>query len=287
MGDWLEQVRQAMARMTVPSIKITDIFDILLVAVLIYYVLVWIKETQAWAIVKGIIVVAVLCIFSYLMHFYTFTFIIEKTLSVGVIAVIILFQTEFRRGLEKLGTTGVADSFTRVLETDTEPPLTKEKLDVLLSACKAMSEQYTGALILIAQNYGDGALTETGIPINAIISKQLIMNIFVNKSPLHDGAVVIRNNRIAAASCHFPNTEKEIGRELGTRHRAAVGASEKTDAYIIVVSEETGTISLAHKGLLKRNCSTEYIKSTIFPNEDINTSKQKPRSKRTFRRKKK
>jgi diadenylate cyclase len=205
---------------------------------------------------------------SYQLHFYTISFIIEKTLSVGILAVIVLFQPEFRRGLEKLGTNGVTGPINQFfgVEADTDT-ITVKSISEILDACETMSKQKTGALILIAQKVGVADLEETGIPIDAVITKQLIMNIFKDKAPLHDGAVIIKNNRISAAACHFANTEKEIGYELGTRHRAAVGASESTDAYIIVVSEETGNISVAHSGKLYKKLSIDRIRSMFVKEE--------------------
>ena len=184
-------------------------------------------------------------------------------------AVVVLFQTELRKGLEKLGTSGVTAPINRFfgVEIDSTAVISPKSMTEILDACEIMSKQRTGALILIGQLVGVADLVETGTPIDAVISKELIMNIFQNKAPLHDGAVIIKNDRIVAAACHFPNTEKEIGYELGTRHMAAVGASEVTDAYIIVVSEETGNISVAHSGKLYKKLSIDRIRSLIIKEE--------------------
>lgn len=275
MGDWIAQLN--LSRMSIPNIRVSDIVDILLVAVLIYYIIIWIKETRAWSVFKGILIVLVLSVASYQLHFYTISFIIEKTLSVGILAVIVLFQPEFRRGLEKLGTNSVVSRFEGVNQLfgsdANSTAITPKSITEIIDACVEMSKQRTGALILIEQKVGVADLEETGIPIDAIITKQLLMNIFKDKAPLHDGAVIIKNNKIAAAACKFPNTHKEIGYELGTRHRAAVGASEVSDAYIIVVSEETGNISVAHGGKLYKKLSVDKIRA-LFVREQTK-SKQK------------
>ncbi len=241
-----------LSTLSIPSFRITDIIDILLVALLIYLVMIWIKETRAWSLFKGIVVIFVISIVSYQLHFYTISWIIEKTLSVGIIALIVLFQPEFRKGLEQIGKGNIV---TNIFNGDEEGKILYKTIEEVVTAATKMAKVRTGALILIEQDVPLGDLEKTGIPIDAIVTSQLLINIFENKTPLHDGAVIIRNNRVAAATCILPLTQTEIGLELGTRHRAAVGASEESDAYIIVVSEETGAISVAHSGKLYRNLS--------------------------------
>ncbi len=241
-----------LSSLSLPSVKITDIIDILVVACLIYVLIHWIKETRAWTLFKGILMILVIHFLGEFLHFYTLTWIIEKTLSVGVIAVIIIFQPELRRALEQLGTGGLSSVAGILQQNPSDGKLTRESIDEIYDACIKMSAERTGALIAIERNVPTGDLFKsTGVPIDGVISSQLIVNIFKDKTPLHDGAIVIRNNRIAAASCILPVTESEIGQELGTRHRAAVGGSEISDAYFIVVSEETGRISLAKRGTIQ------------------------------------
>lgn len=261
-----------LSSLSLPSIKITDIIDILVVAILIYVLIHWIKETRAWTLFKGILIILVINFLGEFLHFYTLTWIIEKTLSVGVIAVIIIFQPELRRALEQLGTGGLSSVAGMLQQNTTEGKLTRESIDEIYDACIKMSAVRTGALIAIERNVPTGDLFKSsGVPIDGVISSQLIVNIFEDKTPLHDGAVVIRNNRIAAASCILPVTESEIGQELGTRHRAAVGGSEISDAYFIVVSEETGKISLAKRGTIKTGLTpNEFmtaLNSLIEPNK--------------------
>ncbi|MDO5388452.1 MAG: diadenylate cyclase CdaA [Clostridia bacterium] len=248
----------------IPSIRITDVIDILLVACLIYVIIHWIKETRAWTLFKGLFIIVVVSLLSYYLHFYTLTWIIEKTLSVGVIAVIIIFQPELRKALEHIGT-GTVTGITGILPTTpSEGKISLETANEIYKACVNLSAEKTGALIVIEQHVPMGDLAKnSGVIIDGDVSAQLLQNIFVNKTPLHDGAVIIRNNKIAAASCILPVTQKEIGQELGTRHRAAVGGSENSDAYVIVVSEETGKISIAKEGRLKKGVSPQELKSVL------------------------
>lgn len=263
------------SNVVIPSIRLSDIIDIILVAIVIYIIIHWVKETRAWTLFKGLLVIVIISLLSYYLHFYTLTWIIEKTLSVGIIAVIIIFQPELRKALEQIGT-GSINSVTGLLQNNTNSgKLSSKSADEILNACLKMSKARTGALIVIERNVPMGdILNNSGVSIDAVISRQLLINIFEDKTPLHDGAVIIQENRIAAASCILPVTESEIGQELGTRHRAAVGASEVSDAFIIVVSEETGQISLATKGRLKKGLTEQQLKKSLHTMVD--TSVQRP-----------
>lgn len=255
-----------LSKLSIPTIRITDIIDILLVTVLIYIVIAWIKETRAWSLFKGIVIIVVISLLSYQFHFYTVSWIIEKTLSVGILAIIVLFQPEFRKGLEQLGKGQIVSN---IFINEDDEKLSIRTIEEVITACYKMAEVRTGALILLEQNVALGDLEETGIVIDAVVTSQLLINIFENKTPLHDGAVLIRNNRVAAATCIMPLTQNEIGLDLGTRHRAAVGASEVSDAYVVVVSEETGAVSVAHDGKLYRNISEEKIRKMLLDERKI------------------
>lgn len=250
-----------LSSISLPNIRTTDIVDIAVVAVVIYMLLIWIKETRAWSLFKGILTILVLNILATQFNLYTVEWIIQKTLSVGIIAIIVLFQPEFRKGLEQLGR---GNFVTKVFNIDDDYSISVRAVDAILGAVTSMSRMKTGALILIEKDVPVGDLEETGIRIDAEVSSQLLINIFENKTPLHDGAVIIRNNRVAAATCIFPLTTKEIGLEYGTRHRAAVGASEISDAFIIVVSEETGNTSVALQGSLYKNLSVDEIRKMLI-----------------------
>ena len=246
-----------------PSLGISDILDILIVAYIIYKIIFWIKETRAWTLFKGILVIFALAAVATLLQLNTILFILSNTISVGIIAVIVVFQPELRKALEQLGKGKFISYFTRGAEA-TDDKASQRTVEEIVKAAEKMGSVKTGALILIEQEVPLGDLERTGIPIDAIISSQLLINIFEHNTPLHDGAVIIRRNRVAAATCFLPLTDSnEISMELGTRHRAAIGASEVSDAYVIVVSEETGAISLARGGVLYRNLTTEQLRGMI------------------------
>ena len=254
-----------LSTLSIPSVHITDIIDIIIVAIVIYTVIHWIKETRAWSLFRGLMVIALFSLLSYNLHFYTITWIIERTFSVGVIAVIIIFQPELRKALEQIGASGFS-SVTGLLQTkSSDDRLSPQDANEIAEACVKMAEVKTGALIVIERNVSMGDIVSaSGVAVYAVISSQLLINIFEDKTPLHDGAVIIRDNRVAAASCILPVTQSEIGQELGTRHRAAVGASEVSDAFIIVVSEETGKISIARDGKLEKAVSEAVFRQELL-----------------------
>ena len=254
-----------LSTLSIPSVHITDIIDIIIVAIVIYTVIHWIKETRAWSLFRGLMVIALFSLLSYNLHFYTITWIIERTFSGGVIAVIIIFQPELRKALEQIGASGFS-SVTGLLQTkSSDDRLSPQDANEIAEACVKMAEVKTGALIVIERNVSMGDIVSaSGVAVDAVISSQLLINIFEDKTPLHDGAVIIRDNRVAAASCILPVTQSEIGQELGTRHRAAVGASEVSDAFIIVVSEETGKISIARDGKLEKAVSEAVFRQELL-----------------------
>ena len=258
-------IRMNLSTLSIPSVHITDIIDIIIVAIVIYTVIHWIKETRAWSLFRGLMVIAMFSLLSYNLHFYTITWIIERTFSVGVIAVIIIFQPELRKALEQIGASGFS-SVTGLLQTKpSDDRLSPQDANEIVEACVKMAEVKTGALIVIERNVSIGYIVSaSGVAVDAVISSQLLINIFEDKTPLHDGAVIIRDNRVAAASCILPVTQSEIGQELGTRHRAAVGASEVSDAFIIVVSEETGKISIARDGKLEKAVSEAVFRQELL-----------------------
>lgn len=261
-----------------PTVGITDILDILIVAFLTYKIIFWIKETRAWILFKGILVICVFSLIALLLNLNTILWLISKTISVGIIAVIIVFQPELRRALEQLGKAGPVLNLFKFETDDNQNNFTEKTIDEIIKACVKMSRDKTGALMLVERQVPLGDFERTGIPIDAIVSSQLIINIFEKNTPLHDGAVIIKNNRVAAATCFLPLTDSnEISMDLGTRHRAAIGASEVSDAFIIIVSEETGAISLAKGGTLYRNLSSETLKNMLLQGSK---SKARPSIKR-------
>ena len=251
---------------SIPTIRFNTIIDILVVSVLAYQAIIWIKETRAWSLLKGLSVLILVSLFAYLFNLYTISWIISNTFSVGIIAIIVLFQPELRKMLEQIGKGKIVDSFkSNVMgESSNVPKLSQKSTEAIYEACIKLSAERTGALIVVSQDVPLGEYINNGITIDAAISTQLLMNIFVDKTPLHDGAVIIKDDRIAAASCILPLTASSLSSELGTRHRASVGISESSDAYAIVVSEETGSISVAHNGKLSRTMSEVDFRKLLF-----------------------
>lgn len=246
-----------------PEIGILDLLDILMVAFIVYKILNWVKETRAWTLFKGLVVFFVFYAFATLLQLNTIHWILSKTLSVGIIAFVILFQPELRKALEQLGNGKIIRNMFKFEIQDEEDEDDVKTIDEIVTASKKMASVKTGALILVERDVPLGDHIRTGIPVDGLVTSQLLINIFEHNTPLHDGAVVIKNNRVAAAACFLPLTENKVSMELGTRHRAAIGASEVSDADIIVVSEETGYISLARSGVIYRNITPDELKRML------------------------
>ena len=261
----------------IPRITITDVIEIIIIALLIYNIMLWFQKTRAWTLIKGILVVLVFAGIALAFQFNTILWILKNTISVGVIAVIIIFQPEFRRALEQLGRRNILSSLLSS-EDNRSRKLDKKVLNEVAKAAYAMSEVKTGALIVIEQDVRLGEYERTGISIDAEVSNQLLLNIFEHNTPLHDGAVLIRNNRIASATCYLPLSDNmDISKALGTRHRAAIGVSEVSDSITVIVSEETGAVSLAHNGTVIRNIPKDKFLDKIneIRKEESVTTKMK------------
>ena len=246
-----------------PEIGILDLLDILMVAFIVYKILNWVKETRAWTLFKGLVVFFVFYAFATLLQLNTIHWILSKTLSVGIIAFVIHYQPELRKALEQLGNGKIKRNMFKFEIQDEEDEDDVKTIDEIVTAAKKMASVKTGALILVERDVPLGDHIRTGIPVDGLVTSQLLINIFEHNTPLHDGAVVIKNNRVAAAACFLPLTENKVSMELGTRHRAAIGASEVSDADIIVVSEETGYISLARSGVIYRNITPDELKRML------------------------
>lgn len=246
----------------VKTIDLSDVLDILIVAILFYYVYVFIRDRRAAKLAIGVAILVVLQIISELLDLITMKFILQNIFQIGVIAIVVIFQPELRSMLERVGGDSLR-GFKSIGEQRDVQNAVRFK-DELCEAVKEMSLSRTGALIVIENSTKLGDVIASGTVVNADVSALLLRNIFFNKSPLHDGAVVISDFRINAAGCMLPLATKEnIAKELGTRHRAAIGMSEQSDALIIVVSEETGIISVAHKGVLTREYDAVRLKHLL------------------------
>ena len=252
----------------ITSIKLPDIIDILIVAYLIYQVIMLVRKTNSYNLAKGLLIFAGALALSYILQLTMINYVLRKAIELGLIAVIVLFQPELRRLLERIGAT----MFSRRKET--ESPLEKA-LEQVVIACSDMSESRTGALIIFERNYKLPDIISTGTVIDGEVSSELIKNIFYDKAPLHDGALVISNGRISAAGCVLPLTKsKNLSKDLGMRHRAGIGLSEISDALVIIVSEETGSISAAVEGTLKRHLTAQTL-DKVLRSELITEENQK------------
>mgnify|MGYP002623590433 FL=1 len=235
----------------------------IIIAFLFYEIMIWFKKTRAWSLFKGIMVVLVLVLIAAIFQFNTILWIASKTVGVGLIAVIIIFQPELRRALEQLGKGRI---LRKVLGFGrNEIRISDRNIDEILEAVKIMSTEKTGALICLERDIALGEYENTGIRLDSEVSRQLIVNIFENKTPLHDGAVIISDDKITAATCYLPMSDSlTLNKQYGTRHRAALGLSEVTDALTIVVSEETGDVSIAASGELEEKISFTDLKNRLL-----------------------
>ena len=236
------------------TISILDVLDILVVAYFLFRIYLMLKNTRAATLVKGLLVLAVILFISKWLNLHVITWLLEKSMTVVMVALPVVFQPELRRALEQIGRGRLFHKHNEL----------EDMLNAVTNATEIMSRRKIGALMVFERETGLEERIETGVPIDGLISDSLLLNIFEPDTPLHDGAVVIRGNRIVAASCLLPLTEaRNLSQELGTRHRSAIGISEQSDALVLVVSEETGTISLARNGELHRYLTGEDIKSLL------------------------
>ncbi len=248
-----------------PQISVSDVVEIVIISILLYYVMVWIKDTRAWTLLKGILVLAVFTLFAVLFDLKTILWIESNIISVGIIALVIIFQPELRRALEQLGQQQIISKILPFDDgKDKSERFSDRTVNELVKACVELAKTRTGALIVVEQNVVLGEYEKTGIPIDGLISSQLLINIFEHNTPLHDGAVIVRGNRVVAATCYLPLSDNlKLSKDLGTRHRAGVGISEVADCLTIIVSEETGKISLAVGGELLRNVDSDSLHNKL------------------------
>lgn len=266
--------------LSLPSLSIIDVAEIVILAVLLYFILRWIKDTRAWMLLKGILSIALFTLVASIFQMDTILWLVNNAISVGIIAIVIVFQPELRRALEELGRKQLISS---ALFFDNQKATNKRFSDKSISeivrACFTMGKVRTGALIVIERQESLKEFIATGIEIDGIVSGSLLINIFEHNTPLHDGAVIMRGDRIVAATCYLPLTEnRDLSKELGTRHRAAVGISEASDALVIVVSEETGEVSVAIAGQIIRNVDGDFLRNKLYEIQKKNT--EVPKSKR-------
>lgn len=262
------------------SITVTSILEILILAFLVYKVLVWIKNTKAWTLLKGILLLLGCVAIVYILHMDTFIFLVNRAIDIAIIAAVVIFQPELRRALEQLGEKQIVATLFPILDSSREVTerFSDKTINEIVKACTEMGKVKTGALIVIEQNIKLDEYERTGIVLDSVLTSQLLINIFEHNTPLHDGAVIVRGNRITSATCYLPLSDNMmLSKDLGTRHRAGVGISEVTDSMTVIVSEETGAISVAYKGKLTRRIKPDELKEqlVILQNKSVTQKKFK------------
>ncbi len=252
--------RDYVAWLTVPNINIIDIIEIIIIAFAVYQIIIWIKDTRAWVLMKGITVLFVVWIIAMILGMNVLLWIFENAMVIGITAIVIIFQPEFRNALEQLG----RKSFSSISPFEDSKAkyerYSDRSIQGIVKAVYEMAKVKTGALIVVEKDIQCREFERTGIPIDAEISSQLLINIFEHNTPLHDGAVILRDNRVVSATCYLPLSDNlELSKDLGTRHRASLGVSEVSDSLTIVVSEETGIVSVANEGKLRRSVDADAL----------------------------
>ena len=249
----------------VPSLKVTDIVEIIIISFLVYHIMVWIKNTKAWALFKGVVFIMVFIVIAALFEMNTILWIAKNVVMYGVVALVVILQPELRKALEQLGKTEFLASLLPFDIGKVEDGLFSDKtIHEISKACEEMGKVKTGALIVVQQNDPLTEYERTGIDVDGIVTSQLLINIFEHNTPLHDGAVIVRGDRIISATCYLPLSDNmSLSKDLGTRHRAGVGISEVTDSMTVIVSEETGKISVAYSGVLYRSLSPADLEDQL------------------------
>ena len=259
-----------------PKIYVTDILEILLLAFLIYHLILWVKNTKAWMLLKGIFVLAIFILVAAILQMNTILFIAKNLVTVMATAAVVVFQPELRRVLEKIGEKKLLSSVVSFDTNRESARFSENTMDSIIDAAYNMGRVKTGALIVVEQAIKLTEYEATGIYLDCMVSMQVLINIFEHNTPLHDGAIIIRGDRIVSATCYLPLSDNMgLSKDLGTRHRAAVGMSEVSDALVITVSEETGAVSVAQGGVLYRNLKREELREKLIHIQDKKTEANK------------
>lgn len=256
---------KASGYMDLPTITSINIAEIVIIAILMYYMLVWIKNTRAWMLLKGLIVILVFVGMAVIFQMDTIIWIAKNIMGVAITAIVVIFQPEMRKALENLGRKNfLASIFGIDFGKGDAGKFSDKTINEMVKACYEMGKVKTGALIVVEDEIVLAEYERTGIAVDGILTSQLLINIFEKNTPLHDGAVIVRGDRVVAATCYLPLSDSlSISKDLGTRHRAALGISEVSDSLTIVVSEETGRVSIAIGGELYRNVDAEFLKNKL------------------------
>lgn len=280
MTNIIEFILTELEKFNMPKISWTDVIEIFVIAFLIYEIMLWIKNTRSWSLLKGILVIAFFLLIAVAFEMNTILWIANNLFTIAATALVVIFQPELRKALEQLGRKNLVSSlFSFDTGHSLEGRFSDRTVNELVRACSEMAKVKTGALIVIEQENSLDEVIKTGIEVDAILSSQLLINIFEHNTPLHDGAVVVRGNRVVSATCYLPLSDNNsISKELGTRHRAGMGISEVTDSLTLIVSEETGRISVAYNGELVRNVNEDTLRRKLVSIQN----KPVPQKKHTF-----
>ena len=265
MKDIAIEIADYLSRIALPKIGIIDVIQIIVIAFFVYQFMIWIKYTRAYTLLKGIVLVLLFIFLAYIFKMNTILWIFSNLASTLIVGVVVIFQPELRKVLEQLGQ---KKSMSAIIpfgsDREVQERFTDKTISELIKACFDMGEVKTGALIVIEQSELLTDYIRTGINLDAILTSQLLINIFEHNTPLHDGAVIVRGNRIVAATCYLPLSDNmELSKQLGTRHRAGVGISEQTDSLTVIVSEETGQVSVAYRGRLIRGVNSAKLREML------------------------
>ena len=250
----------------ISGIRIADIVEIIILSFLLYHILVWVKNTRAWSLLKGVLVIAVFVLLAEYFEMTTILWIVQNLFSVAVMAIVVILQPELRKAVEELGRKNIISSIMpfEIGKKPGEGRFSDRTINEIVKACVEMGKVKTGALIVVQQDQPLDEYERTGIEVDGIVTSQLLINIFEKNTPLHDGAVIVRGDRVTSATCYLPLSDNmALSKDLGTRHRAGVGISEATDSMTVIVSEETGKISVAYGGNLDRNLSGDALKEKL------------------------
>ena len=293
MKNIMQFVENYVVWFTIPKFTIIDIFEIIIIAYALYHIILWIKDTRAWVLLKGMIVLGAIFIVALLLEMNVVLWIFRNAMVVGIMALVVIFQPELRNALEKLGRQKILSNITVFEGSRAKAERYSEKsIKEIIKAVYDMAKVKTGALIVVEKEIQCREHERTGIPIDAEISSQLIVNIFEHNTPLHDGAVLMRDDRIVSATCYLPlSNNLEVSKELGTRHRAGMGISEVSDSITIIVSEETGSVSLAIDGKLYSKVDADTLEMRLVEAarrlpEDKTKNKSKKKNRRSRRERK-
>lgn len=264
--QWVDSISEYLKNVKIyaNTVDLYDVLEILIIAFLVYYILAWMKTTRSWRMLKGLVVICLFLLVVNAMNMTNIIWITENVLSFAVIAIIVVLQPELRQALEQLGEKNFLPSIGFSSSNKTEDAFSEKSVNEITKACVEMGKVKTGALIVIERKESLKDYERTGIEVDGIITSQLLINIFEHNTPLHDGAVIVRGNRVTYATCYLPLSDNlDLSKDLGTRHRAGVGVSEVTDSLTLIVSEETGGISMAYEGELTRHLNAETLKEKM------------------------